>query len=539
MKRTIAWILALAAVAFLAALSTSIPSAVRAAEIPGPTTCGSCGPAVTFPPAAGSGVSLPGSPNASSRSSLDSAGSEILLGVTCNKNNAHPSGSDDGNTVGWVTRAGTVDTSQPNPGTKSQVYVRRLDGSLNTVMASASVVSSGVAGFAEFPRLSGDGDWMVFVSSSEKLTTEDDMEPQKWRDVFLYHVPTGTVERMSETTALGVNPFPDDGGNAHSLGIPSISVDGRYVAFQSQASDLQSYFDPCDVVTTLYLKKMNGKTRAKRVSHIYLRDRGTNLFSDADDCIEWITPGVAGGGCTMPDGPSFAPSVSANGCLIAFESEATNLTSTLVSTTVRQIYLHDRTTDTTVLVSHDPGGAPSNAGCTRTRISADGAWVVFETKGSNLVTGDTNGLVDVFAYEVATGTVTRLSLDATGGQLTQPAIGAEISGNGRFVTYTRANGSPNAYELYVIDRDVNDDGVYSGTLADTTTHQLSLDSGGGSADGWSGGWPYTLTTDGKYVWFMTIAQDLASGDSNCVGSSCSNPSYDCDDGRDVYRQQVY
>jgi len=482
------------------------------------------------------GIQLPPTFEPSTRVSLDSTSDEIFLGSACNKNNAHASGSDDGKTVAWVTRAPDVDLLQGYSGTKTQAYVRRTTGKLDTTMISASVTTTGVDGYSEMPRVSANGHWVAFVSSSEKLTVEDDLETKDWQDVFLYYVPTGTVERLSESTAIGVEPA-DDGGNADSLGIPSISPTGRYVAFTSEASDLQSFHDPCDVVTTLYQKKTQNKCRAKRMTHIYLRDRGTLLLDDTDDVIEWLTPGVAGGGCEMPDGPSFAPSVSAGGCFVSFESDAKNLLATaLSSSSKKQIFLRDRTTDTTTLVSHDGFGGVADAACSRARISADGEWVVFESAATNLAGGDADGLVDVFAYEIATGAMSLVSAEAGPG--VQGAV-AEVSGNGRFVAYTRVGESSNVYELYIVDRDVNGDGVYSGTPSDTDERRLSNDDVGGDANGWSGGWPFTLTTDGQFVFYMSIAEDLAPGDSNCVTSSCIQPAYACDDGRDIYRQRVY
>ena len=108
--------------------------------------------------------------------------------------------------------------------------MRRADASLATVMASQSQVGPPAPqGYSEMPRLSGDGDWMAFVSSSRRLTVEDTLEVPSYLDVFLYHVPTGTVERVSE------DPLTKAGGNGDSGGVPSISNDGRYIAFQSVA----------------------------------------------------------------------------------------------------------------------------------------------------------------------------------------------------------------------------------------------------------------------------------------------------------------
>lgn len=498
-------------------------------------SCGTCGPTIDFPPVAGGGVVIGAGNLGTTRESLDSADAEIVLGTTCQKNNAHPTTDDAGLTVAWVTRA-PADLAFPSPGPKTQVYVRRNDGSLATVMVSQSQVGPATPqGYSEMPRLSGDGDWLAFVSSSRRLTVEDTLEIPSYLDVFLYHVPTGAVERLSE------DPLTKAGGNGDSGGIPSISNDGNFVAFESVADDLP-VSGPCSVLPGQYLVTLkNGKTRRARTSQVYLRDRRGTFADPTDDCLDWISHGSDfAGGCAQPNGPSSFPSVSANGCLVAFESQATNLlpAGPLPGGTPGQVYVHDRTTGVTTLVSHDATGGPADAAARRPRVSADGRWISFDSVATNLVAGDTNGKNDIFVYEVATGTVTRVNLDPGSVQLGIPSMGAELSGSGRFVAYTRAPGLPSGYEFWLVDRDPNDDGAFT---EPAFTKRISVDTLGGDPDGWCGGWPFTLTTDGRHASFMSIASDLITVpvDGNCVGASCAKPVYDCDDGRDVFVQPLY
>jgi len=521
-----------------------VPRPGTAVQAPGPSSCAACDPTpVVYAPTVGSMVALPGTNFTADRVSLDSSAGEIDLGTTCQKNNAHPTGAIDTTgamdvtRVAWVTRAPAVDLGAPNSASnpKSQVYVRATDGSLPATMVSEPSGGGTPVGHSEMPRFDENGQWLVFTSTSNALTAEDMAEAPKHQDVFVYDVASGTVARISET------PIAKVGGNGPSGGVPGISPDGRYVAFQSEATNLQSFATPCAVVPGQYIKFFsNGKTRRKNVIHVYLRDRGADLTDDSDDCIEWITYGFdALGACALPNGASDTPTVSAGGCRVAFASGATNLLSSsfLPFMTPRQVYLRDRDAGTIALVSHDALGGPANAKCSRPMVSPDGNWVVFESRASDLVAGDTNGLEDVFVYDVGTTSVTRLSLDPGGTELFGvKSVCAAVSGNGRFVTYTRTDFSAaNVYEQWIVDRDPDDDGDYTNGYA---TKKLSTASDGFSdSSGWSGGYPYTLTPTGEHVFFMSVADDLGPPDTNSVCLSC--PPYDCDEGRDIYVQEIY
>lgn len=516
----------------------------EAVDVPGPSTCAACDPTpVDYAPSVGSLVSLPGTNMVSDRVSLDSSDAEIDLGTTCKKNNAHPTGAidttgvSDVTRVSWVTRAPAVDATAPNSATvpKTQVYVRALDGSLPATMVSEPLGGGVPAGYSEMPRFDEDGKWLIFTSISHLLTTEDMAEAPKHQDVFVYEIGTGTVSRISET------PISKVGGDGPSGGVPGISPDGRYVVFQSEATNLQSFTTPCTVTPGLYLKFFpNGKSRRKNLVHVYLRDRGADLTDDSDDCIEWITHGFDGGGsCALPNGASDTPTVSAGGCRVAFSSGATNLLSSsfLPFMTPKQVYLRDRDAGTITLVSADTLAGPADADCNRPMISPDGEWVVFESRATDLVAGDTNGLEDVFVYDVAGGSLARVSLDAGGSQLTGiKSVCSAISGNGRFVVYTRSDPSAtNIYELWVVDRDPDDDGDYTNAYS---TKKISTASDGVSdSDGWSGGNPFTLTTTGEYVFYMSVAENLGAVDTNSTCVPC--PPFDCDEGRDIYLQELY
>jgi len=130
--------------------------------------------------------------------------------------------------------------------------------------------------------------------------------------------------------------------------------------------------------------------------------------------------------------------ISANGRYVVFTSTATNL----VGVSGANVYRHDRTAGTTVLVTVAKTGLPSVAGGFGPTVSADGRFVGFASAGNDLVDGDTNGAVDVFLRDMVAGTTTMVSATQTGapGDLSSglnSSSGAhEISDDGRYVAFT-------------------------------------------------------------------------------------------------------
>jgi archaellum component FlaF (FlaF/FlaG flagellin family) len=154
-----------------------------------------------------------------------------------------------------------------------------------------------------------------------------------------------------------------------SSAIPSISADGRYVAFQSRASNL-----------------VPGDTNGHY--NIFVHDRQTGETSRVS---------VASDG-TQGNGSSTRPSISADGRYVAFESWSTNLVPADTND-YRHIIIHDRQTGHTTRVSVASDGIQGNGHSDQSSISADGRYVTFHSEASNLVPGDTNGTLDVFVHD--------------------------------------------------------------------------------------------------------------------------------------------
>ena len=142
---------------------------------------------------------------------------------------------------------------------------------------------------------------------------------------------------------------------------PAISGDGRWVAFESSASNLVA-----------------GDTNGQQDVFVHDRQTGTT------------TRVSVGPRAPRPTMTAAAPSISADGRWVAFDSCASNLVAGDTNG-VNDVFVHDRQTGTTTRVSVGPGGAQANAGSGAPAISADGRWVAFASWASNLVAGDTNG----------------------------------------------------------------------------------------------------------------------------------------------------
>jgi len=204
------------------------------------------------------------------------------------------------------------------------------------------------------------------------------------------------------------------------------------------------------------------------------------------------------------DQVSRTPSISANGQIIVFASEATNLVDGDTND-VQDIFLHDWLTGTTERVSLSGKGQEANGASAWPEISADGLIVTFASTATNLVDGDTNGREDVFVVDLQSGAVERVSLPALGGQANEASSQPVISGDGRFVAFVSAatNLVPGATsgleEIYLYDR-------LNGSLQWVSAPRIES-----ANDGVSG--EPAISADGNWVAFSSNSAQLVSGDT--------------------------
>ena len=260
---------------------------------------------------------------------------------------------------------------------------------------------------------------------------------------------------------------------------PSVSPDGRYVAFVSDSDNLGLPF--------------NGS------SNVYRYDLLTDTYDLATAAIG--------------TGNSYAPSISEEGLAVAFQSEANDLASGTPSNVTDVFYSVANAegpgvTFDTYLVSEGIGGVAPNGSSQNASISADGRWVVFQSNASNLVAGDSNGQPDIFIADANDlfATPQRVSVIGAGTQIEGPsrALSSQaISGDGRYVAFA-------------VDTPISIDGSNAGTLEDvfvrdrqTGTTELVSKSTAGVA-GTSSSDMAAISQSGRFVVFRSFSSLVAS-----------------------------
>lgn len=211
-----------------------------------------------------------------------------------------------------------------------------------------------------------------------------------------------------------------------------------------------------------------------------------------------------------PDAGSYAPSISADGRFLAFQSNASDVVPGDVNG-LSDVFVRDLLAGTTARVSVGLGGAQANGDSKHPSISADGSRVAFCSGASNLVTGDSNGQLDVFVVDVATLAIQRVSVSNTGVQANGASIYPALSDDGLRVAFESS-----ANNLDPADFDFDWD-VYWRDLPTGTTLLVSRSLAGASGDGPSGGDDHDgpdITADGKEVVFWSRATDLVPNDTN-------------------------
>lgn len=312
------------------------------------------------------------------------------------------------------------------------------------------------------PALSADGRFVAFDSAATNLVPND---TNGTIDVFVHDRQTGQTTRVNVSSA----GEQADGGAFE----PSISGDGRYVAFMSTSALL-----------------VPGDTNA--LSDVFVHDRRTG----ATTRVSIATDGAQASGDS--------PSLSADGRYVAFESGSSSLGGTNFW---RDVFVHDRETGQTRLVSASTSGIDANFPSQDPSISADGRYVAFTSMASNLIAGDTNGVTDVFVRDLSTSRTTRVSVDSAGTQSDVSALASHVSADGRYVAFS-------SFAMNHVPGDTNgaaDAFVHDQGTGRTTRVSVQSD-GDQSLLGTS--MAQSISADGRRVVFWSIAPDLVPGDTN-------------------------
>lgn len=315
----------------------------------------------------------------------------------------------------------------------------------DSATGAVEIVSRGAHGIGDgvsFPgEASADGRFVAFWSTSTNLVPGGTTGVSH---IFVRDRTTATTELVSVSTA-GAQ------GNGYSIG-PVISADGRYVAFESSSTNL---VDADNLSQDVFVRDRSAGTTRLVSGGPYTAQNSTPAISADGRWVAYqrlhvsnpfevlMRDLVTGGSVAVSvnalgsggnDDSRFA-SVSADGRFIAFESRATNLAAGDTNG-VSDVFVRDTLTASTELVSRASDGSLGNGGSFEPSISADGRFVAFHSEASNLETGDTNAAADVFVKDRWTGAIWRASRGSSGDEGAGSSIDASISSEGRRVVFT-------------------------------------------------------------------------------------------------------
>jgi Bacterial Ig domain/WD40-like Beta Propeller Repeat len=288
-------------------------------------------------------------------------------------------------------------------------------GAPRETIAAATGALDNVSGRS--PAISSDGRIIAFVATTALLA--DDTNGVA--DIYVYDRRSRVLTRASVAS---------DGAQANAGSFrPKLSADGRYVAFDSGASNL-------------VLGDTNG------AFDVFRRDRVTG------ETVR-VSVSTSGG---EGNSSSFAPSISDDGNLIAFESLSFNLVSNDVNG-AGDVFVRDVSARTTTRVSVTSSGGEADLASAAPALSGDGQVVAFSSQATNLVAGDTNAVADAFVRDLGAGTTSRVSVSSTGGEANAASSGVTLSRDGRFVGFRSGatnlvvpSQSAGTIQLFVRDR---------------------------------------------------------------------------------------
>jgi Tol biopolymer transport system component len=329
-------------------------------------------------------------------------------GAASNHDSTHPGLSADGRFLVYETH---VQSSNGDPEARHVVRRDRRESTMTIVTAETR--GQRTAGWSGMPVISADGRIVAFASTATDLVPGRDANGAAL-DVYLFDASQKSTRRAS-LDGLGVQR--DSGFSTK----PSLNGDGRLVAFASTAL-LTSVEDGSPGVRT-----------DRPVSQVYVRDTHRG-----------VTRLVSGGRESRPpDGPSWAPSISADGRYVAFVSAATNLVAIVDRNGAADVFVTDLHSGLTELVSRRARGAAGSGVSGGPAISSDGRLIAFHSEAPDLVCSercaseheDINLLPDVFVVDRSSGVMARVSADVAGGWM-ESSSGPAMDAGGTVVAFS-------------------------------------------------------------------------------------------------------
>jgi Tol biopolymer transport system component len=378
------------------------------------------------------------------------------------RDSGKPSVSADGRYVSFWSLASDLVSGDRNG--EMDVFVRDVVLG-NTTRVSVDMDGGDADGASGFPAITPDGRFVAFSSDAPDLVPDDG---NGTFDIFLRDLLTATTFRASVDAEGGdPNGFSLTGGLA-------VTPDGRYVAFDSYASDLVVGDD-------------------NHESDVFVRD----MVSETTTWVSVDTQGGAGNGF------SGNPSISAEGRHVAFRSSASDLVAGDGNGDT-DVFVRDLLTGTTTRVSVDVNGGDANSHSYNPSMSGDGRYVAFYSGANDLVEEDGNPYSDVFVRDLTLGVTTRASVDYHGHDAEAGSFDPSISADGRYVAFLSDSSD-------LIPDDGNDLGdVFVRDLLTGVTIRASVDVDGGDPNHGASTLP-SISASGDAVAFRSMAADLVPG----------------------------
>ena len=381
-------------------------------------------------------------------------------GLEADQNCQPPVCSADGRFIAFATHASNLVANDTNDA-DDVFLLDRQSGGLTRITLGA--LGGELAQPSNTPRMSADASVIAFSSWDDPVPGGMPGAP----DLFAWNRASGTTVLVS----VGLGGAAPSGPTVYS----SVSADGRFIAFESNASNLVA--NDTNNSTDVFVRDLQNST-TERVSLTSSGQQASTYSRDA--------------------------AISGDGRFVAFSSNAGLVTQDTNS--VIDVYVRDRTLGTLTWISKGVSAAQPNGNSQPSAISADGNWIGFTSAATNLVPNDTNARIDAFLYSRATSQLQRINLGVADTQANWDVSLNSLSADGRFAgLWTFASNAAPLDANGVADGFVYDRVSGVATLVSRSTDDAPGD--GNSTD-------VDISDDGRVAVFLSRATNLVSDDTN-------------------------
>jgi YD repeat-containing protein len=407
-----------------------------------------------------------------------------LNGMAAGIDGTAPVISPDGRYVVFESGGSYLDQPIVSGVSGDQLYLRDLSTG-TTSLLSVNVAGKGANGTSTDAIFSADSHHVGFLNSGNNLVAGVKYNSFYGADVYERDLVTGT------TALVSISLDGQSNGNAGS-GPFGLSADGRFVVFQSSASNLVSISN-------------------SGIEQVYVRD----MVSGTTRMVSVDVTGLAGGAghCDLN---ADSQVISADGRYVVFHSNATDI----VASGGNGCFLRDLRTDTTVLLSASAVDGSAVGGNGSEVVSPDGRWAAFATAANNVVVQPTNGNANVYVRNIQTGTLSLASSNAAGtaggngnsgiGTFYDFPGGLSFSPDGTYLAF-RSLATDLTANVATANRNLYVHNLDAGTTLLVTPNQAGTDGGNGDADTVRSA---VFSTNGQYIAFEDMAGNLVGGDNN-------------------------